>query len=159
LWSSSHCLVSPIASGERQNRIERAVLVNEIQCDATTVDHEADESHEEHLSEAEELFESLKDTIAGLFRLAMTIRKSSPRDRYDKAMSGTNPFGEAFDVAHVGQKFPKLALPQHTWLQERLGRALTQRRRYLQYAREHRRKLASHCYMRWNLSEDDRYLE
>ncbi|KAH7092032.1 hypothetical protein FB567DRAFT_516332 [Paraphoma chrysanthemicola] len=96
-----------------------------------------------HSTEAEELFGTVKDTIAGLFRLSVIIRKYSPRDRFAKALSGPNPFNEAFDVAHTGHKFPKLAKTSCSWLQVRLGRAITQRRRFLQYTREHRQKLSS----------------
>lgn len=149
-------VVSFIASGERPNRIEETDVGNDhdVNYDIASVDNE-DEFDKVQLSEAEELFGSLKDTIAGLFRLAMVIRKSSPRDRYDKALSGANPFGEVFDVAHVSHKFPKLAKPENAWLKERLGKALSQRRRYLQYAREHRRKLAEHNGPHGNLDEED----
>jgi hypothetical protein len=155
----SYMVVLLIASGERPNRVEGAVVENgssiyHIHREADPVGSEEYVSDGDHLSEAEQLLESLNDTIAGLFRLAMIIRKSSPRDRYDKALSGTNPFGEVFDVAHVGHKFPKLAQPEKAWLKERLGKALTQRRRYLQYAREHRRKLASHSNIRWNSAQE-----
>lgn len=111
--------------------------------DTSSIIEKHSESTNDKLSEAEEYCESLKDTIAGLFRLAIIIRKSSPRDRYSKALSGANPFREVFDVAHVGHKLPKLVRERNTWLKERLGRALTQRRRYLQYTREHRRKLGN----------------
>ncbi|KAH6632931.1 hypothetical protein C7974DRAFT_375086 [Boeremia exigua] len=92
-------------------------------------------------SEAEESFGTAKDTITGLFRLSILIRKYTPRDRFSRALSGPNPFDETFDVAHVSQKFPKLDQAPYAWLKLRLGRAITQRRRYLQYAREHRQKL------------------
>ena len=71
----------------------------------------------------------------------MLIRRHSPRDRFARALSGPNPFDEVFDVAHVAHKFPKLNQTPNEWLKLRLGRAITQRRRYLQYAREHREKL------------------
>ena len=43
-----------------------------------------------------------------------------------------------FDVSHVGAKFPKLAADNQAWLRQRLGRAITHRRQFLRYTREHR---------------------
>lgn len=93
-------------------------------------------------SEAEEVFESVKETIASLFRMSILIRKASPRDRFAKALSSRQAnFDSGFDITHVGSKFPLLNTKNKEWLKTRLGTAITQRRQYLHYAREHRNKL------------------
>ncbi|KAF2744654.1 hypothetical protein M011DRAFT_163604 [Sporormia fimetaria CBS 119925] len=94
-------------------------------------------------SEAEELFDSLKETIASLFRYSMLIRKASPRDRFEKALSSRDsPFDPSPDIGHVGEKYTHLAQEKKIWLRIRLGKANTQRRQYLRYARDHRTKLS-----------------
>lgn len=102
-----------------------------------------EENQEKDLSEAEELFESIKETITSLFRISMIIRHASPRDRFAKALSAKQtPFDESFDINHVKHKYPLLDQQDRHWLAERLGKAITNRRQFLRYAREHRDKLA-----------------
>lgn len=87
----------------------------------------------------------IPEAISNLFRLSMVIQKATPRDRFQKALaSTTEPFDVSFDVAHVGSKFPRLESKESEWLKQRLGKAITQRRQYLRYAREHREKKARH---------------
>lgn len=104
-------------------------------------DGDDDYSGPETLCEAQELFEIIKETLTSLFRIAVVIRNSSPRDRFTKATSRHNPFEQSFDISHVHHKFPKLDSVGKEWLKQRLGNAITQRRHYLCYAREHREKL------------------
>jgi hypothetical protein len=139
-------IVIAISSGERPNRQydedDDSSSDEELQkswAESDTANLETPKSTE--LSETKELFGGIKDTIASLFRLAMIIRRSSPRDRFAKALDGSNPFDERYDVAHVRDKFPKLEVTRKQWLCKRLGRAITQRRQFLRYAREHRVKL------------------
>lgn len=148
-----------IASGERPNRAWEHTTAQDFsdqdgELSPTDTINEDSNVEPEELSEAEELFQSLKDTISGLFRLAMIIRKSSPRNRFEKALSGRHTFEESFDVAHVGHKFPKLDQERNSWLRNRLGKAITQRRRYLQYAREHRQKLERGSELHWRPTEN-----
>lgn len=42
----------------------------------------------------------------------------------------------------MGNKFPRLYRDDREWLRQRLGKAITQRRQYLRYCREHREKLS-----------------
>jgi hypothetical protein len=42
---------------------------------------------------------------------------------------------------HIGHKYPKLNIEGKQWLRNRLGKAITQRRQFLRYTREHRQKL------------------
>lgn len=74
-------------------------------------------------------------------RLSIVIRDATPRDRYIRAISSAKtPFLDSFDIAHVGQKFPRLEAKGLMWLQERLGKAITQRRQYFKYCRDHHNK-------------------
>jgi len=149
--------VRAIALGERPNRRSDADAAGwdaeggepeDSEDESAFMEDDSDEEEQE-LSEAEELFESIKDTLASLFRLAVVIRNSSPRDRYARALGGNNPFIEQFDIAHVGEKFPKLNAESNAWLRDRIGKAIAQRRQYLRYAREHRHKLGKEPVELW----------
>lgn len=98
---------------------------------------------------------SLKDTMASLFRMAVFIRNASPRDRFAKALSSPSPFDGSFDIAHVQHKHPKFDVETRHWLRDRLGKAITQRRQFLRYAREHRNKLAEEPTDLWKPVTDD----
>jgi hypothetical protein len=110
----------------------------------------SDAEHRLVCSEEEELLESVKETITSLFRMSIIIRKASPRDRFAKALSARQaPFDESFDIRHVAQKYPKLDSENTQWLKERLGKAITQRRQYLRYAREQRNKRSKDVSQLW----------
>lgn len=95
----------------------------------------------EHLSEIRELFETCQDCISCLFRLSVAIRKATNRDKYaTSARRREDPYDELFDIAHVGHKFPKVHDKQ-PWLEARLGRAITRRREFLRYSKEHEQRL------------------
>ena len=71
-------------------------------------------------------------------KTSIIIRDATPRDRYVQASVSTkDPFIDSFDISHVAHKFPKLDLDERQWLKERLGKAVTQRRQYLKYCRDH----------------------
>lgn len=77
-----------------------------------------------------------------LFRVTSLIRQAGPTDLFAKALSRSrNSLPDQYDIAHVGEKYPKLAASRNAWLQTRLGRAITQRRRYLSYIHDHHDKL------------------
>ena len=70
----------------------------------------------------------------------MLVKSATTRDRYAKAAKAQGePFDARFDISHVGHKFP--LVHQTDWLEKRLGKAITQRRQYLRYCREHRDRL------------------
>ncbi|KAF2685655.1 hypothetical protein K458DRAFT_15670 [Lentithecium fluviatile CBS 122367] len=92
--------------------------------------------------EAEELLKAATSTVSSLFRIAILIRKASPRDRFARALAATkSPFDATFDIRHVCDKFPLIMEEGKGWLSERLGNAITQRRQYFIYTRNHRDKL------------------
>ena len=138
--------VYAIASGARVNRQAASPEDDEEEDEFDGLDDISNSSETtgepSKLSEAQEIFESAKETITSLFRLSIIIRKASPRDRFAKALAARqNPFNEQFDISHVGHKFPLLEIKENQWLKERLGRAITQRRQFLRYAHKHRNKI------------------
>ena len=93
------------------------------------------------MTELREELGIVKDAITSLMKTSIIIRDATPRDRFVKAnTSPKHPFLSSFDIAHVGHKFPKLESEGRGWLKERLGKAITQRRQYLTYCREHNQK-------------------
>ena len=71
-------------------------------------------------------------------KTSILIRDATPRDRYVQAsLSSKSSFIDSFDISHVAHKFPRLDLDERQWLKERLGKAVTQRRQYLKYCRDH----------------------
>ncbi|KAF2462402.1 hypothetical protein BDY21DRAFT_13759 [Lineolata rhizophorae] len=125
-----------IVRGERENR--HATIDNS---EGEFSDEDLEElafDSEGEVSELRELFLSVKDSTGGLFRLSFLIRKATPRDRYLLASTSTDKrYDESFDIAHVGNKFPRLASQENDWLRIRLGKAITLRREFLRYCREH----------------------
>lgn len=122
-----------ITSNKRENRISS--LIDDVDAPSPNSDEE--------VSEIKEIFASITDAINNLFRLSMIIRNSTSRDRYLKAAAAaavSSPFNDQFDISHVSHKFPALHLKGRDWLAVRLGKAITQRRRYLWYCREHHGK-------------------
>jgi hypothetical protein len=80
--------------------------------------------------------------ITRLFRITSLVRRVIVTDPYTKALSRQkDPINNQFDIAYVGDKFPKIASDTESWLQDRLGSAITNRRSYLSYKQDHREKL------------------
>jgi nucleoside phosphorylase len=103
---------------------------------------EAGEESDKEISEVNELREQISGTITRLFRVSILIRHAAPTDHFAKALSRNRyRFNDQFDIAHVGEKYPKLAKDDYAWLRQRLGRAITQRRHYLSYIQDHHEKL------------------
>ncbi|OXV09550.1 hypothetical protein Egran_02691, partial [Elaphomyces granulatus] len=142
--------VRAIASGERENRVSTLVqadlewlsINDEVDRARTSTDPSTPVS--DPLSEIHEIFQSISETITSLFKLSILIRNNSSRDRYAKALASASkaPFDDRFDIDHVGNKFPRLYRDDMAWLRVRLGKAITHRRQYLRYCREHHEKLS-----------------
>ncbi|KAF4625812.1 hypothetical protein G7Y89_g12351 [Cudoniella acicularis] len=133
-----------IASNTRENRVgspPSKILEKNGSQDEPPKSPSADEE----MSEIRELFESIVDSISELFRHSMIIRNNTSRDKYEKAATAAiAAFGSSFDkqadTNHVREKFPTIQSRGKEWLIDRLGGAITQRRQYLWYSREHRDK-------------------
>lgn len=98
----------------------------------------------QEITELDEIFQSLADSVSSLFKISLLIRSATPRDRYAKAAaSGKQPFDDSFDISHCGHKHPKLEEKENQWLRNRLGQAITQRRQFLKYCRDHHDKLGA----------------
>ena len=132
--------------------LEELVETNEDICTVLSQDRltniagdsgsESDDSAEDGQNELAELYLSVGDIITSLMKVSMLVRKATGRDRYVKAASAAgDPFLEEFDNRHVADKFPKARSQQ--WLIDRLGAAITARRQYLRYARDHRHRIGS----------------
>jgi hypothetical protein len=84
--------------------------------------------------------EKIAEDISHLFKVAALIGKSIARDRYARAETASKEkFDDQYDVAHVRAKFQRQRAPD--WLLVRLGQAITKRRQYLRYVREHRSRI------------------
>ena len=117
-----------IVSGERQGM--------------TCVLDENDDGKDLRTSEEQELRDEISATITRLFRVTSLVRQAAPTDPFVKALNRNRyRFSDQYDIAHVGQRYPKLDTEDKTWLRQRLGRAITDRRRYLSYMQDHRDKL------------------
>jgi hypothetical protein len=59
------------------------------------------------VSEIQEIFRSIPEAIASLFKLSILIRNSSSRDQFAKALAAASkaPFNDQFDIDHVGNNF------------------------------------------------------
>jgi hypothetical protein len=95
----------------------------------------------ESSDELSELNLSVGDIITSLFKVSMLVKKATTRDRYAKAASAKEAaFLAEFDIRHVADKYPKLRT--QPWLLQRLGNAITQRRQFLRYCRNHKHRIA-----------------
>jgi hypothetical protein len=122
--------VLEIVSGERSNR--------EIAEGDSDTDSSSPGSGQDELSE---LFLSTGDVLTSLFKVSMLVKKATTRDRYARAASAKDkPYLVEFDIRHVADKYPKAR--EQPWLLERLGTAITQRRQYLRYCRNHKNRIA-----------------
>lgn len=90
-------------------------------------------------SELQQLQLAIIETITSLFKLSMSIRKPTPRDRYPLAAS-LAPYDAAYDIDHVYHKFPYTQL--RPWFMEKVGRANAKRREIMRYEKRHHDKLA-----------------
>ena len=98
---------------------------------------------ESNLTESEELFESIHDSVTGLFHLSLIIQRATPRDRFARALSSLkDEFSSVYDTQHVAHKFPKLDDSKFEWLRRKFGTANAQRRTFFRYCENHYEKKA-----------------
>jgi hypothetical protein len=89
---------------------------------------------DEGVSEIQEIFTSIADSISSLFRFSIIIRNNTNRDSYAKAnvVAAGSSYDDKYDTNHVREKFPALE-KGNEWLITRLGKAITTKRQYLRY--------------------------
>jgi hypothetical protein len=135
--------IREVQSGEREGG-EEEEKEEEEETDVSTFS--GDDETTNPRSEISELWLMVGDVITSLLKLSVLVRQSSSRnklDRASRAVAKATASSEIMtsDVEHVRYRFPKLEANQ--WLLQRLGEASTQRRRFLLYAQDHERQLAS----------------
>ncbi|KAF2688848.1 hypothetical protein K458DRAFT_385013 [Lentithecium fluviatile CBS 122367] len=89
-------------------------------------------------TELKQLLVSAETTTTCLFRLSMAVRDPAPESQHRSTITIDKSYFEEYDILHVKSKFPAC----DDRLAERLGRAISGRRRYLSYREEHHKKLA-----------------
>jgi hypothetical protein len=148
MWCPQSCyhrklmvhIVFAITTGERQNRTKGAEVV-EVDLDISREPVRFDAGP---VDEAKDILEVIQDCVRSLLRLSVVIRKASPRDRWNRALQKSRDhIDDQFDIRHVGEKFPKLNQPENAWLKVRLSRAITQRRQFIRYCRDHKDQLSA----------------
>lgn len=95
-------------------------------------------SEEDPIDESSIIIDIIIQSITSLLRLGVLIRKASPRDKFKEAQRSTRLYvPDRYDIEYVQQKHPKLNETQYT----RLGRAISKRRQFIMYCRDHRARL------------------
>ncbi|KAL8994643.1 MAG: hypothetical protein Q9169_005444 [Polycauliona sp. 2 TL-2023] len=90
-------------------------------------------------TELQELQHTISSYLSNLYHLSVFIRrKPAPYDRLIKSANIDTRCYEFFDESYVRDKFPKA----DRQLVERLGKAISKRRKYFIYRAQHRQKLA-----------------
>lgn len=79
----------------------------------------------------------MEEVINCLLRLSVTINNPAPHDLFKSRVDAQTSHFEPYDISHVQEKFTKV----DSLISKRLGRALTQRRRYFKYREVHHRRL------------------
>lgn len=95
--------------------------------------------------ELRQVFLQIGGVIDCLLRLSVTISNPAPHDRFKSRAVAQVGYFEPWDIQHVREKFPHIDQP----IAERLGRALTHRRKYFKYRENH------YCRLKEGLEGDD----
>jgi hypothetical protein len=90
------------------------------------------------VTELEQLVAYIGNTIDCLLRISLVIQKPAPHDRFIKSGRFDQSFRQPWDVRHVREKFPNIP----DWLSERLGKANSRRRQFLEYRQAHHERIA-----------------
>lgn len=95
--------------------------------------------------ELKQVFLHIGGVIDCLLRLSVTISNPAPHDRFRSRAGAQVGYYEPWDIQHVREKFPHV----DEEIAERLGRALTHRRKYFKYRENH------YCRLKEGLEGDD----
>jgi hypothetical protein len=89
------------------------------------------------MDDFEQVLLQVKNDVNCLMRLAVTIRNPAPHEQFKLRMPALVSSFDASHTEHVLHKFPRLQYE----IAERLGKALTYRRLFLQYREDHHERL------------------
>lgn len=89
-------------------------------------------------TELNELVLDVRSSITDLFRYSMFLRRQRPRGREAPTWANFQAPDASLDIRHALDMFPKLK--DHPWLAERIGKAIAQRREYIQFRQRHQLK-------------------
>jgi hypothetical protein len=122
------------------SEVIRGDALNGTWIEETPLSHEKEEAlQDSSSSDIKELLYSTRDRISDLFRLSIAIRKAPVTDEYAKAALRYPNFDRTTDSVHVQDKYPEATA--ETWLIDRLGLAITRRRQFLLYRKNHQQRL------------------
>lgn len=142
---SQNCTVMSIVQGISPNRdmaFDMDIEVEDVDEESLEIDGLEDEDATiEPFDEAHMLIEVISESISYLFRIGILVRKSTPRDRFKRALQASDlAFPASFDVDYVRQKHPKI---REGSLLGRLGGGIAKRRQFIRYCRDHRNRLGA----------------
>jgi hypothetical protein len=89
------------------------------------------------VTELQQLISNTAEVVTCLMRLSIAIRNPAPHNQYKESRHVDMSYFEKFDIEHVRAKFPNAP----AYLTERLGAAISQRRQYLRYRKDHQERL------------------
>lgn len=120
-----------IVSGERQPWEDLSDSASD------TSDDYVQDSDGTAVTELAQLTSNMAEINTCLMRLSMAIRNPAPHDQFKESTNMDMSYFERFDIDHVRGKFPDA----QEYLVRRLGKAVSRRRQYLRYRKEHRERL------------------
>ena len=91
----------------------------------------------ETTTELQQLYEEVVNIVDCLYQMSMLIRKPAQHDMLIGSRTGDQAHFEVYDQQHVRDLHPRIE--EH--IGQRLGRAITRRRKYLFYRERHHKKL------------------
>jgi hypothetical protein len=89
------------------------------------------------VTELQQLISNTAEVVTCLMRLSIAIRNPAPHNQYKESRHIDMSYFEKFDIEHVCAKFPNAP----AYLTERLGAAISRRRQYLRYRKDHQERL------------------
>ncbi|KAH6665890.1 hypothetical protein F5X68DRAFT_265709 [Plectosphaerella plurivora] len=96
----------------------------------------------------------ISKSITMLFSIAIMVRKAGKQDQFFKALQKAEAhqpnelFPDTYDINHVRHKHPKLIDNELESVVQSLGRAITKRRQFIKYRREHVGRLGVNDYQK-----------
>ena len=123
------------------NDVKDEIFIDPVEASKVTTmpDDEDTWPGEDPPSELQQLYEEAVNIVDCLYKMSMLIRRPAPHDLLVGSNKTDVAAFEPFDREHVRNKFPNA----DNIIIQRLGHAITQRRRYLKYRERHHAKLST----------------